>query len=339
MSGVEPLLAHPRIAAEARAWVFRLAAEPDLPEAEHDALLQWRGQTSEHDAAFALALRTWRGLAETATARDDDWRDELRAIRRRPWRVRPAAWIAVPVALAASLAAVALVPPLLAPPGESIATATAQNRVVALDDGSRLTVGAQSGVEVRFAADRREVVLDHGQAFFEVAHDSARPFYVLAGRAEIRVTGTRFDVRRVGDGVEVSVLEGRVELRRRPLLPLVPAFLRQPTPERVLTAGEESDLRPGAGTGFAPERKAEVPAGEWRDGRLYYVDAPLAEVVADAARYSRIAVTLRDPALGQLRVTTSFRAGDVKGFVGNLEAVLPVRGRPAADGTIELAAR
>ncbi len=345
MSGVDQI----DLAAEARDWVYRLAqGGPDEPEALA-ACEAWRARSPAHDAAFNDAWDAWHLIGETEVALAPDWRAELAAMRRQPaprrwWRgawSRPAARMAVragvPLALAASLAALLLVPEgLLTAPDLTVTTRIGENRVVALADGSRLTVGAGSNVDVRLGKDRREVVLDRGQAFFEVAHDPARPFYVIAGRAEIRVTGTRFDVRRVGDDVQVSVLDGRVEVRRRGLFaPVLPA----PRPDRVLTAGEQSALVPAREAAFEPERPARVTPGEWRSGRLYFADATLGEIVADANRYSAVRLVLADPALADLRMTTSFRAGDVAGLLGNVQAALELDSRAQGDGTIVIARR
>lgn len=49
------------------------------------------------------------------------------------------------------------------------------------------------------------------QALFEVAHDPTRPFVVDAGVAQVWALGTRFDVRRPDEGVDVVLLEGAVE--------------------------------------------------------------------------------------------------------------------------------
>lgn len=327
------LVANNDVTDEARNWVLRLS-EGEAAAGCND----WRALDPAHDLAFQDAATTWAAIAHSGIARSGDWRTELAHIKRRRWYHRPLARFVIPTALAASLVAALLVVPF-AQNGERpdlvVETKVAENRALALADGSAVTVGARSDVKVNFADNRREVVLERGQAFFEVAHDPSRPFFVIAGDAEIRVVGTKFDVRRVGDTVEVSVLEGRVEVRKRSALP----FLAPTAPDRVLTAGETSLFDPAVASHFAPVREAEVTPGEWRSGRLYYADASLGEIVAEFNRYSMKRVVISDPALAGQRMTTSFRAGDLDGFVENLEATLGVDGRKSADGSVELRAR
>lgn len=323
-----------RIDEEAQAWVLRLMERPD-PETER-ACRAWRMADPRHEEAFQLAGRAWDLAAATSVAVDQGWRAEAEALRAAAARPRrPTAWAAgIGMALAASLVAALLLPPMLAPADAHIATGTAEVRAVRLADGSRLTVGARTEIEVDYSQDSRRVRLDGGQAFFEVAHDARRPFTVVAGDVEILVTGTKFDVKRIGEEVRVSVLEGRVELRRRPALPL--GLLRPEKPARVLSGGLQAALDPGSG--FALPAPAKAPPGEWREGRFYYADAPLSEVLADASRYSPQPIRAADEWIAALRVTISFEADNVGRLLGNLEEILPVKARQEKGGAVTIAA-
>ena len=66
---------------------------------------------------------------------------------------------------------------------------------VNLSDGTRVWLNAASGIRfpVSFSGDIREVQLT-GQAYFAVAHETARPFIVKIGDARAEVFGTHFDV-------------------------------------------------------------------------------------------------------------------------------------------------
>lgn len=306
-----------QIEAEARDWLLRTGE----PGAEA-ACAAWRAADPRHDAAYRQAQLVWVAIGRTAQAKDGAWRN-----------VPPPRSMAMPAAIAASLAAVVVAGALtLAPGGERIETSKAQTRTVQLDDGSRVFLGARSAVNVRMDATSRRVVLKDGEAFFEVAHDPGRPFTVVAGAAVIRVTGTKFDVRRSPYGVQVSVLEGRVEVRRKPLLPMEP---KGPADE-VLTRGEQVRLDRQAG--LAPATMAAVEPGAWRHGRLLYADAPLKEIVADANRYSRTPIRLGSGDIGDLKVTVSFRPDSVADLIANLDQALPVRVEQRADGGVVIEA-
>jgi transmembrane sensor len=315
IASIDP--AQARIDAAARDWVLRLMDSDD--DGLGEAAAAWRDADPRHDAAFWHAWRAWNVVGGTDLAAGGDWRAEAAALRKHGRWVR-IGWIAAPVAAAASLALVFGLPALRGPAAMQVATRVAETRVVALADGSRVTIGGKSAMKAFVDPAHRKVELESGQAFFEVAHDPAHPFVVVAGDAEITVKGTKFDVRRVGDDVQVSVLEGRVEVRRRGMLTSIVGG----SPDAVLTAGQKSELAPSA-SAFVAAAPVAAPAGEWRTGRLFYADAPLSEIVADAQRYSSIRIRLADASVGSQSLTISYRAGDVDGLEEAIEAALPVR--------------
>ena len=80
---------------------------------------------------------------------------------------------------------------------DEFSTRTAEVREVTLHDESVVTLGALSAIESGFSAKLRgKVELLSGEAFFAVEKDENRPFVVHVGDAEVRVLGTKFDVRR-----------------------------------------------------------------------------------------------------------------------------------------------
>ena len=314
------------ILADARGWVLRLAEDP-VAEAECTA---WRAADPAHEQAWQEVSAVWEQARDLPLLTRQDWRAEVEALTQ-PTRRWLAPW---GLAAAAAVAGIVGVSSYSARPDLKASTRVAETRKVALADGSQVTLGAKTGVEVRFDSASRRVVLDHGQAFFEVAHDRSRPFTVIAGDAEIRVTGTKFDVRRTGNDVQVSVLEGRVEVRRRGLL----SILTPQQPERVLTAGLETELAPGASQ-FTPEEKADVKPGQWRSGRLYYSETRLGDIVADLQRYSSVPIRIEDPGVANLRLTTSFRSDQIGAFLTDLVTTTPVAQYRGSDGAVVLKTR
>jgi len=324
------------IDAAARDWAMRLFRAP------HDAALTrrcetWRLRDPRHDAAFLQAERLWDAIGQSSAAAEQNWRSELEHLERtggrglRGWLAAVRWRIAVPVTLAAGLVLAVGASMVLRSPQYHWTTPKGQNQQVTLADGTHVFIGADSRIAVRFGGSSRHVDLSQGEAFFEVTHDPSRPFTVVAGDAEIQVTGTKFDVKRVNGKVLVAVQEGRVEVRRHSILPLV----HQAAPERVLTAGELSQL--SENSGFSPQVRANA-ASSWRAGRLSYSDASLADVIADANRYSSTPIRLASAQVGELRLTTSFRAEAVEQFVSNLAGSLPVKTSKAADGALVISA-
>lgn len=92
-------------------------------------------------------------------------------------------------------------------------------RTVRLDDGSQVILGADSAVKIDYTARRRSVALLAGQAYFDVAHESTRPFHVIARDMRTTVLGIAFDVRMIGDSTSLSVARGRVRVENDAVVP------------------------------------------------------------------------------------------------------------------------
>jgi transmembrane sensor len=203
------------------------------------------------------------------------------------------------------------------------ATGVGEQRIVPLSDGSIVTLNTSSQVRVRITGARRRVEVLRGQANFEVAEDLSRPFIVSAGGGEVRALGTVFDVyRRAGD-VVVTLIEGRVSV--------VPDAHAGENGAIVLDAGEQLSF--GA-PGRAPARRnADLrQVSAWRNRKLLFADTPLAEAIAEANRYSRIKIELRDAHLADARISGTFDAGRNEAVAEGLQAYFGLEAeRPVAD--------
>lgn len=89
------------------------------------------------------------------------------------------------------------------------------SKLIVLSDGSRVTLldGGVLKYRYGFDADRREVFLQ-GNAYFEVAENKEKPFYVYANDVITKVLGTSFLVKASGTNkeVKVSVTKGKVSV-------------------------------------------------------------------------------------------------------------------------------
>ncbi|MET3528175.1 FecR family protein [Phenylobacterium koreense] len=205
------------------------------------------------------------------------------------------------MALAAlSFAAVALII-VMATRGPAYSTDVGAQQVVRLEDGSVVRLNTDSKVRVRYGQHVRRLVLERGQAYFEVAHDGGRPFVVEAGDAQVRALGTKFDVQRTEGKTRVTLVEGRVEVARAGT---PSAWTLKPNEQ--ITLGEAAP-RPGP---------ADVPqATSWTIGRLRFLDTPLVKAVDEVNRYSRTKIVLDAGDVAQVRINGAFETGDTAAFV------------------------
>lgn len=298
--------------------LLRLQAAPDDASLRAD-IADWCKADPAHARAWRRAQETWNAVAEVPPAHIAEWPVRKPAVARAGrWpRVRLAA--ATGAAIAACLLLL-LMPGLLPGLYTDHATRTAELREIALADGSRVSLGPRTSLDVRLDPERRSAVLLDGEAFFEVAADRQRPFVVAAAGVEVAVVGTAFDVRVSRTTVAVAVRNGKVDVRGG----------KEATPVR-LAAGERAVVDRAT---LRVQRDKIEPAevASWRDGRLFVDGATVADVVDELGRYCPGWIVVADSRLAAQRVTGLFDVNDidralaalVQPFDGQVRSVTPL---------------
>ncbi len=336
----------------ARDWLLRLSLES--PSVEEQAVFAaWCREDPRHATAFrrlesiwqeATSLEQLRPFADLPPARGSGWQRVRASLA-----VQPVRWAGT-ASLAVAIIAVGVWYPL-AP--MHYVTGVAEVREIHLSDGSDVILGARSSLDVALHLRERRVTLISGVAFFSVSKDISRPFIVRVGDKEVRVVGTKFEIRHDLTKMRVAVVAGTVEvmqvlergrrLTRDPSrtvsfdasaahavsavnpseVPIVPPAVTTVDNQerRVLTAGQQVTA---ALVGAIPPPQV-MPHGEpaaWRHGRLVYVDAPLKDIIADANRYSHEPIAIADEGVANVRVSVTYPCDRIEEMMATLSRSL-----------------
>jgi transmembrane sensor len=270
---------------EASIWVARLQSDKRDSSVDRD-FRAWLDASETNRAAFEMASESWE-LAGGA----------------RVTRPRHARWWRTPSAAAAFAVVIAFLGigiwhaerPLM------ITTTVGEQRSLRLADGSVIMLNTATTLATSFNADHRLIKFDYGEASFEVAKDSLRPFIVQAGDTRVVAVGTVFDVRYLHGALWVTLAEGKVRVVRR------------------LADGETTEVEMSAGQRLLIAMPKERPtlravnlqtARAWRGGQVVFGGTPLGEAVAEMNRYSDHPITIDDPSTAQLKISGAFRTID-----------------------------
>nr|WP_267875856.1 FecR domain-containing protein [Massilia sp. CCM 8734] len=269
---------------QAAAWLAQLHSG-EASDAERAACARWREQDPEHARTWARAEALMNQLGGLPPAL------ALPLLERRPSRTRRKA-------LGGAGALLVLLPAgwlgwRMSAPAHR--TGGGERRELLLADGSRVTLGSASAIDVRFDAAQRLLLLREGEILVRTAPDQAgahRPFRVASAHGRMEALGTRFTVRAYQGRTSVVVLDGAVRI--------------EPAHGAALT------LRAGQQTAFTASAAAPpadtVDAASWTRGMLLADKMPLAELLAELARY-RGGVLRCDPQLAALPVSGAFPVG------------------------------
>ncbi len=229
------------------------------------------------------------------------------------------------IAVAASVVFLAVAPPQ--PNNSSIAFSTdrGERRSIVLEDGSTVTLGAASQIEVAIDDTSRLVALVAGDTYLDVAPDKSRAFVVQAGAVKARAVGTEFSVNRRHDTVSVAVSEGIVEVLRG-------------DPEKVfarLTAGRQIQLKPTR-DGDDVEAININNIAAWRRGVLILDDETLPYAIDTINRYYSGSVTIDSARLNNIRASGVVDMYNPGPWLESLQSVLPVQVQQTGENTYVL---
>jgi transmembrane sensor len=171
----------------------------------------------------------------------------------------------------------------------SVTTRPGETRTIALDDGTRVELNG--GTTMRFdRKDARFAALDAGEAAFTVRHDAANPFRVTVGDAVFEDAGTVFNIVHTKDATHIGVSEGKVVYNPDAEAIALPAG-------RALSDDAQGlrlmDVAPGA-------------VASWRQGRLVYANASIADISQDIGRSLGVTLTAA-PGARAMRFTGTIR--------------------------------
>lgn len=164
---------------------------------------------------------------------------------------------------------------------------------IVLPDGSKVWLNSASSLRYpsTFAADRREVELTEGEAYFEVSkldrQTKARtgvqkvPFLVKTKLQTVEVLGTEFNINAYQDedGIRTTLIEGSVRVHRE--------NRGQQTAGTVLAPGEQSKLTDSDLQIHKVDTEAFIA---WKDGFFFFNDADIYDVMRQFSRWYDIDV-------------------------------------------------
>ncbi len=185
---------------------------------------------------------------------------------------------------------------------------------VVLEEGTRLTVNRNSTIRYKkkFKAGERKVFLS-GEAWFDVARDTTRPFVIDAGAAFVEVLGTSFNVNAYKENpvVEITVESGLV----------------------ALSAKEDQEdlivMKAGSGGTYHKKQKeltllasSDPNKISWKTRDLYFDGSSLREVAELLNRVYGTNMVITNPGLASCNITVTFKDQSLEAILKVLEMTL-----------------
>jgi len=329
MSTVSQLHPKEQIQEQACLWISKI--DRGLSETEHRQLVLWCGESkSQHNMLMEMAAY-WDNLSVL---------NQLSALfpleqpRKQARRKFGAIAMAASLIFVSLLSANLLLKDNLLPffndklvRAQQFSTELGQQENITLGDGSSILLNTNSIINVSFSSSHRQITLIRGEASFDVAKDTSRPFTVTAGQQSFTALGTVFNVQKNDEqAMELVVTEGRVLVTpAQENLEQISQILTELSPQQLpgilVTSGEKIVI---AQHKEAPVVKVPLAQMQrdlaWQQGMLIFEGEPLAQALIEVSRYSTTKFKITDPQLAQLKVAGYFKAGDIDGLLASLNS-------------------
>ncbi len=288
---------------QAADWLMQRRTSDAWTEVDQAALDAWLAESPAHLLAYWRLDAAWSRTERLAALRPTMPAEALPSWRENffPFLLRTVA----------ALAGISVIGFLLfqhpaEPKGREFATSIGGHETIRMADGSLVELNTDTTAHVLDKSNAREVTLNKGEAYFQVVHDEARPFVVVAGNHKIVDLGTKFTVRQDGANLRVTVFEGLVRFDPDQSAGHTPVSLS--AGETLLATAKTISV-----TKTTPPDANEALG--WRRGLLVFYRKPLADAASELNRYNNEQIVIVGGDLGRMPVTGTLSATDPAQFI------------------------
>jgi transmembrane sensor len=188
-------------------------------------------------------------------------------------------------------------------------TTRGQKAHVELPDGTHVKLNSNSHISYpeKFDGDTREVNLE-GEAYFDVAHNTVKPFIVHSGETSTKVLGTSFNVNANTSAVTVTLVHGKVNVSNA----THNATLSPNQQATILSGSNEIDTKNVNVTQYTA----------WTNNRLIFEGMKLEEAFSVLENWYNVDITVNNEAINDCVVTAKYENESLENVLSSFRFML-----------------
>lgn len=200
-----------------------------------------------------------------------------------------------------------------------------ERKNIQLPDGSVVTLNAGSNIKIneKYGLTTRDVYLE-GEAFFEVKHDTARPFIVHTPAMDVKALGTAFNVKAYLNekNTETTLISGLVEItlkennnRKMLLYPNQKIEWHNgnvnPSNNNLATANKENPSTDSLSKKIVVTSDGDIKEIAWKENKLIFDDEEFCNIAVLLERWYGVKINFEDPSICHYRFTGTYEKEDL----------------------------
>lgn len=170
-----------------------------------------------------------------------------------------------------------------------------------LPDGTSVLMNAETELAYPSVFEERSRNIEvKGEAYFNVVHDTDKPFIVNCGDIKVKVFGTSFNVKTYDedDKIEVTLIEGSVGVELGNVTEMI--YIK-PDEQLVFNKKDHS---------YSLEKVDVKSYLAWQQGQYYFKELPLKEIVKQLGRIYNVQFEITSRGLGETTFSGDFTKGE-----------------------------
>lgn len=187
-----------------------------------------------------------------------------------------------------------------------------------LPDGTKISVDTNTKLSVSYFNNRRKVILENGQAFFEVAKDENKPFIIDSGKTKIEVVGTKFEVKNLDNITTVNVKEGAVKVSFNTNPILVNKDIS------ILKQGDKVIINDIGILQYIGKTPLEEIA-PWKQDEIIFSKTTLKEAFKTFSRYQNLEIEFKNKKFEDKLFSGKFNTLEVDRFIFAIQKIYPIK--------------
>jgi transmembrane sensor len=196
-------------------------------------------------------------------------------------------------------------------------TAKGDTRVITLTDGSLVHLNSNSMISVFMDKDKRTVIQQKGEIYYDIEKDKARPFTVEAAGHKITAVGTEFNIKyRKDDNLFVTITEGIVRVIKDENTENLDGNILKVGYQAIVNKSETEIVE------FDKQKLHEILA--WKQRKLIFTEATLLDVISEMANYTNRKIIISSKELENKRLSGVFNIHDINSIFRAIELALGV---------------